>query len=146
MTGAPMSWIVSSLAVLALAACVAAPRPGVPLTGVQWRLTELEGAPVAGSSVPRAPALRFVSEGERVTGFTTCNSLFGRYDAPGGDRLRLGELGTTRMACVDPALAAQEQRFLSVLERVDRFTIAGDTLILRQGDVVLARLTAAQGG
>ncbi len=84
------------------------------------------------------------AEGARVTGFTTCNNLFGGYDAPGGGRLRLTELATTKMACVDPALAQQEQRLMGVLRRVERFSIAADTLTVFDATGPLARFVAEQ--
>ena len=81
-----------------------------------------------------------------MSGFTTCNNFFGRYDASGAGRLRFADLGSTKMACVDPDLARQEQRFMAVLQRVDRFAIDGDVLILLEGSRELARLTSARSG
>lgn len=124
-----------------VAACATAARQQP--TDVYWRLAEVDGAPVA-SAAGREPHLRLSSEGERVTGFTTCNNLFGRYEAPGGTRLRFAQLGSTKMACVDPTLARQEQRFMGALQRVERFTIVGDTLILLDGQSPVARFVAGQ--
>jgi len=128
--------------VAAVACATTTPRQSAPLTDVRWRLVELEGAPALAASAERAASLRFAGEGARVTGFTTCNSLFGGFDASGGDRLRLTELGSTRMACVDPALAQQEQRFMQVLRRVERFAIVGDTLTLFDETRPVARFAA----
>src|SRR5918999_3016566 len=124
-----------------IAACATAARQ--PPTDVYWRLAELDGAPVA-SGAGREPHLRLSSEGERVTGFTTCNNLFGRYEAPGGGRLRFAQLGSTKMAFVDPVLARQEQRFMGALQRVEGFAVVGDTLILLEGRYPLARFLAGQ--
>ena len=68
--------------------------------------------------------------------------MFGSYTAPGDGRLRFAGLGSTKRACVDPLLAQQEQRFMNALERVDRYTVAGDTLALHAGSRVVARLVA----
>jgi heat shock protein HslJ len=134
----------SSLVALVAACATAAPGASVPLTGVTWRLVELEGAPTLAASARRTANLRFAGDDARVTGFTTCNNLFGGYERPGGDRLRLIDLASTRMACVDPALAQQEQRFMAVLRRVERFAIAGDTLTLFDGTRPLARFVTEQ--
>jgi heat shock protein HslJ len=131
-----------TLLAMIVAACATAPRQ--PPADVDWRLRELDGAPVAVASERRGPYLRLASDGERLTGFTTCNNLFGRYEAPGNGRLRFVQLGSTKMACVDPTLARQEQRFMAVLEAVDRFAIAQDTLTLFQGTQSRARFVLAQ--
>ena len=125
------------------AACATVPRAGAaPPTDVQWRLTELESTP-ARPSGGRDASLQFGADG-RVTGFTTCNSLFGSYTAPGDGRLRFMGLGSTKRACVDPLLAAQEQRFMNALQRVERFVVVSDTLILRAGAQSVARLVAVR--
>ncbi len=117
----------------------------MPPTDVQWRLVELEGAPaVASSGGGREAHLRFAAEGMRVSGFTTCNNLFGGYEAPGDGRLRFTQLGSTKMACVEPERAQQEQRFMNVLQRVDRFAVDGDTLTLFENDRPVARFVAAR--
>lgn len=137
--------LLPGLATIAAACVTTAQQPPAapaPPANVRWTLTHLEGAPVSSSGARREPHLQFSIEG-RVTGFTTCNSLFGAYEAPGGGQLRFGRLGSTRMACVDPALSRQEQRFMAVLQRVDRFAVEGDTLVLREGERELARFAAA---
>jgi heat shock protein HslJ len=123
-----------------IAACATAARQ--PPADVNWRLVELDGAPVAPSSGRREPYLRLLSEGGRLTGFTTCNNLFGRYEVPGGGRLRFVQLGSTKMACVDPTLSRQEQRFMDALQAVDRFAVTRDMLILLEGRRPRARLVA----
>jgi heat shock protein HslJ len=137
--GVGLRWL-TGLAII-LAACATAPRQ--PPTDVYWRLTELDGGPVA-SVGGREPHLRLSADGERVAGFTTCNNFFGRYEAPGGARLRFAQLGSTKMACVDPMLASQEQRFMGALQRVEEFAVVGDTLILLEGKYPLARFLVGQ--
>jgi heat shock protein HslJ len=142
----PTRLLLACLTIVVAGCATAAPRQASPLAGVEWRLTQLEGAPVSAAAEGRAPHLRLVAEGTRVAGFTTCNNFFGSYTASGDQRLRFAELGSTKMACVDPALARQEQRFMAVLERVDAFNIVGDTLTLLEGTRPLARFVAAQHG
>jgi putative lipoprotein len=112
-----------------------------PPGDTDWWLVELDGTPVAASG-QREPYLRLLSEGERLTGFTTCNNLFGRYESRGGGRVRFVSLGSTRMACVDPTLSRQEQRFMAALQAVDRFAVVRDTLILFEGRRPRARFVA----
>jgi heat shock protein HslJ len=46
------------------------------------------------------------------------------------------------MACVEPARAQQEQRFMAALQSVDRYAVTGDTLILFENDRPRARFVA----
>jgi heat shock protein HslJ len=121
-------------------------QPSGELTGVEWRLTEIDGAPVmaSGGLGGREPQIRLAADSARVTGFTTCNSMFGSYEAAGGARLRFVQLGSTKMACVEPARAQQEQRFMAALQSVDRYAITGDTLTLYENDRPRLRFVAGQ--
>jgi heat shock protein HslJ len=144
-----MSFLMIRRLVLCLAAITAgcatgSRQPSGELTGVEWRLTEIDGARVVGSTGGREPHIRLAADSARVTGFTTCNSMFGRYEAPGGDRLRFAQLGSTKMACVEPARAQQEQRFMAALQSVDRYAITGDTLTLYENDRPRLRFVAGQ--
>jgi len=134
--------LIPLLPALLVACATAARQPAVPPTNVEWRLTHLEGAVVSSGDVTRAPSLQFDAEG-RVSGFASCNRFFGRYEAPGGGQLRVADLGSTKMACVDPALMRQEQRYMAALQRAARFTIDGSALVLLANDQPLARFVAA---
>jgi heat shock protein HslJ len=130
-----------------LAACATGTRrPSGELTGIEWRLVEIDGSPAATSpgGGGRDAYLQLDADSARVTGFTTCNRFFGHYDTPGGGRLRFSDLGSTKMACVEPARSQQEQRFMNVLQSADRYAIAGDTLTLFAGDRARARFVAAR--
>jgi len=105
------------------------------LTGVRWRLVELDGQPSIQGGGAREPHLRF--DPDRVSGATGCNTLGGGYEVTGA-RLRFGNLASTRMACVEEDRMRQETRFVNALERADRFAISGDTLTLFQGEVAVA--------
>jgi heat shock protein HslJ len=134
-------WSLACLAMI-VAGCATAARQ--PPADMNWWLVELDGAPVATASGRREPYLRLLSEGGRLTGFATCNNLFGRYEARGRGRLRFVTLGSTKMACVDPTLSRQEQRFMDALQAVDRFAVARDTLTLFEGRRPRARFVADQ--
>jgi heat shock protein HslJ len=135
-----------SALVIAVGACATGTRAASgDLTGVDWQLAEIDGAPAVTSpgGGGREASFRLDADSARVTGFTTCNRFFGRYEAPGGARLRFSSIGSTKMACVEPARSQQEQRFMEVLQTADRYEIAGNTLTLYAGDRVRARFVAA---
>ncbi len=135
-----------SALVIAVAACATGTRPpSGDLAGVEWRLTEIDGALAITSSGGggRDASFRLDADSARVTGFTTCNRFFGRYDAPGGARLRFSDIGSTKMACVESARSRQEQQFMDVLQSANRYEITGNTLTLYAGDRVRARFVAA---
>jgi heat shock protein HslJ len=114
---------------------------GAPLTGVQWTLSRLDGAPALPDRSSGLPYLRFGAPDSTLTGSGGCNLLSGRYSAT-GDLLHVDEgLVMTRRACVDPTLQGQEQAFVDALHRVDHFGVWGNTLTLRAGTEVVARLT-----
>ena len=137
-------WSLLCLAAITTGCATGLRQPSDELTGVVWRLAEIDGAPALTSPARpgRDAQIRLVADSARVTGSTTCNSMFGRYEAPGGGRLRFVQLGSTKMACVEPARAQQEQRFMSALQAVDRFTVTGDTLTLFEGSRPRARFVA----
>lgn len=109
------------------------------LADVEWRLTHLGDTPVVTPDMARQPFIRFSSENSRVEGFASCNQFSGPYVLE-ESRVRLsGPAMATQMACVEPELNAQEQRFLTGLETVDRYRIDEDTLTLFAGDRAFAR-------
>ena len=112
------------------------------LIGPYWRLIELEGQPSISGGGARAPHLRFSAE-NRVSGATGCNTLGGGYERT-GERLRFGDLFSTKMACIEENRMAQETQFMRALEGVDRFTVSGDTLTLFAGESAVARFVRGQ--
>ncbi len=90
------------------------------LAGPSWVLTSWDGDPA------RPVALDLDADG-RLSGFSGCNRFTGSARLE-GDRLVLdGPMATTRMACLDSAASAMEQRILALLESgpVVRFDGAG---------------------
>lgn len=143
----PRLALLAGAAIMLLVAC--ARQPGAtagataPLRGTRWRLVELEGAaPAPGASVEREPYLLLETDTTSASGSTGCNRFSGRFTLT-GDRLRLGPLAMTRMACLDEALNRQEQALVRALEATDRSTVEGTTLRLLAGDRVVARFVAA---
>lgn len=140
MSGARLSHAVTvRLDGRAVEGCGRMTPPG-ELTNRYWKLTELDGRPVVVGE-GREPHLRFQAADSHVAGSTGCNSLSGTFERH-GDRLRLGRMVTTLMACADTAVSDQEQRFLQVLGTVDRAGMVGDHLTLYADDRPVARFEA----
>ena len=110
-----------------------------PLEGTDWRVVEVNGAPVAAADSARRPGLRLVADGHKVQGSAGCNRMMGSYELTGSS-LKFGPLATTRMAC--PSMDA-EQAYLAALGATTRYEIAGTTLTVFGPDGPLVRLELA---
>lgn len=108
------------------------------LVGSRWRLVEAGGQAALPDTGQRGPYLQFES-GSRMGGNTTCNSMGGSYTADGSS-LRFFDVNSTMMACVEEARMEQERRFMIAIQNTDRYAVQGDTLVLMQGERVVARL------
>jgi heat shock protein HslJ len=135
------TWTIGgALLAAALAGCTSAQTPAASkeaakLEGTNWVLV---------SDVPEGtkPAtLTLQADGRKVVGFTGCNRMFGQYTLS-GQALYFNAMGTTKMACPGPAMDL-EKHVLNALTRARKFTIAGDTLSLRDDDTELLRFRAA---
>ena len=103
---------------------VAAESPA--LENVTWRLTGLPGQTLPAGQGRNAITVRF--EAGRVQGFSGCNQLMGSYTLE-GERLVLGTLGGTMMACPEPAMSV-ERSFLGSFAGTMDFVVAGNELAL----------------
>ncbi len=110
------------------------------LENTYWKLIRLGDEPVIGSPDRREAHIRLNSNGRRVEGSATCNTLLGGYELE-GQELRFTGLATTRMFC--PGGMDQEQAFLKALAAVATWNIVGDHLDLYDaGGPLLARFGA----
>jgi heat shock protein HslJ len=118
------------LATLAVAACDQAgeSQPLSPsattLQGGEWSLTHLDGQPIDVASTAAVPTILFDDRG-RLSGFAGCNRFSGTYDTT-GERLRIGPLAMTRMACASGM--DLEDRYARALQRAESYR--GDALRL----------------
>jgi copper homeostasis protein (lipoprotein) len=112
-----------------------AAAPAKSPAGRTWTLVSLRGQPVTGGAGRKAFQLKLETGGHRLSGFTGCNRLNGRYTVQ-GDSLTLTDLGTTRMAC--PDTGEQERAYLQVLADVTGWELSGDRLLLTGRREVLA--------
>jgi heat shock protein HslJ len=100
-----------------LAACATTPAN---VSG-EWRAADVNGVAVTGT---RSLTLTLGPDG-RAAGNAGCNSFSGPYSMRRSDRIDLGPLAVTRMAC-EPQAMEQEARYLSILEAAESFSRYGD--------------------
>lgn len=116
-------------AVLLLLAACAAPGPAPGDVRGAWRIEQARTEPLYDKRLAR---LDFNADGT-LTGHTSCNRLSGRYTLE-GDKLAVGRVATTRMACGRLQLE-QEDRVLSALEAARTARVRADGLLeLRDDD------------
>lgn len=109
---------------------------------VEWRLVELAGKPALSGVGERKPFVRFDREAGSVRGNSGVNGFFGPY-AVDGSKLRIEDLGMTRMAST-PELMAQESAFVAALGAARSWGSVADELRLLDGKgAVVARFARA---
>jgi hypothetical protein len=89
-----------------------------------------------GSAIPGAQVSEFAAR--RPTGLKrmigACEGRRGsciRFSGPGtltGERVSFGPLISTKLACVEESLTAQENRFLEALDAAERYVVDGSEL------------------
>ena len=94
------------------------------LANTAWRLTDLGGTPALQE---REATLEFPEPG-KITGHGSCNRFTGPAEIT-GDRLQVGRIAATRMAC-DEAITVQESKYLQALQDSERFAIEGTELLV----------------
>ncbi|WP_455170086.1 META domain-containing protein [Aegicerativicinus sediminis] len=102
---------------------------GRDLTGNYWKLSELNGKEITENDYQNEPYLILYTSGDRVFGNSGCNTFRGGYEMMEGNRLKFSGMASTMMACAKDKI---ESDFLKVLENVDNYAIAGDTLSLNK--------------
>jgi heat shock protein HslJ len=100
------------------------------IEGPIWRLASLRGLdPGMLRGATRPVTARF--NAGRIDGFSGCNSFFGAYTID-GDRVVIGSLGGTMMACAEAPMAV-ETAVKSALAGTFRYTFADRRLTLHAG-------------
>jgi copper homeostasis protein (lipoprotein) len=111
-----------------------------PLRGTTWKLLRLGDKPVSQADRQREAHLLLANDEMRVSGSGGCNRITGSFELD-GDRLRFGQMASTRMAC--PEGMEQEQRFLDALEKVEHYRIRDSHLeFLDAAGAVITRFEA----
>ena len=101
------------------------------LIDVVWRVVGLTGVDADEPDRPHEASVTFRSDG-RITGNAGCNGFFGDLDI-GDDRVNIGPIGITEMACVDRA------DWFALFE-----VLSGELSVVVEGST--ATLTSARGG
>ena len=106
------------------------------LTGIRWKLVELNGKPAEVYDNQPEPYLLFdPADGGRLSGSDGCNRLIGGYTLT-GDRITFGRLGSTMMLC--PKGDAQARALADALANATGVSRSGDRLELYGGKTRLA--------
>lgn len=128
---------VAALIMTAQAVFSASPGP----EGVKWLLVEVGGRQAALPVGQKQPFLKLDAGQKKASGFAGCNSFFSGY-LLSGPTLTFSPVASTRMACPDPE-AGVETALFEALAKTRQWKIAGDMLLLLDGERVLARFRPA---
>jgi len=101
------------------------PTAPFSLVGTEWLLADLAGTPVIANS---KASLAFPEAG-RVAGNGSCNRFTGSVTIS-GETLKIGALASTRMACMDAGVSAQEDAYLKALEAGNRYEYRDPKLLI----------------
>ena len=116
------------------------PLSDSPLRGTYWKLVRLNGEPVQAPDKRQEAHLIFAADELRLSGSSGCNRVMGSFKVD-GDKLRLGQMAGTMMACLSGM--DLEQHFLKTLNKVERYRISGSHLeMLDAAGTVVARFEA----
>jgi heat shock protein HslJ len=113
------------------------PDEPVPLSYTEWRLVELDGAPVELVEGERQPHLVLDLEESRVVGSGGVNRIMGAFVLAEGE-LAFGPLATSLMAGPEGAMQ-RERALLAALARVTSYELEGASLTLLAEDEPVAR-------
>ena len=95
------------------------------LNGTNWRLVAFARE----EPVPSEVEITAVFEASQLSGSAGCNRYFAGLEPNAGIGPAFSPIGTTRMACSEPLMEA-EARYLSLLQRVERFGMQAGKLLL----------------
>ena len=127
----------SILVIVTVTACSPRLSPDSSWRDRKWVVSEVNGTPVQLSGTNRDAHLYFSPSDKRFTGSGGCNRISGSYTINNNGRLSFSEPNRTKMACDDIAF---EDNFLNLLERVDRYTVENDMMLLKDGNRVVLLL------
>ncbi|MDY0885626.1 META domain-containing protein [Dongia soli] len=118
---------------------IAASNPaltGGELKGTRWRLMSY-GTYSAPQHViddlQNVAFLQFDAKEQRFGGSTGCNRFFGEYRQIGDAEISIGQMGSTRMACLGQ-LDQQERDVLDLLSHATAYGVAEDQLTIATAD------------
>ena len=102
-----------------------APAALASLVGSEWVLTDVAGTP----ALEKPPATLLFPEAGRTAGSGSCNRFTGGVEIS-GNTIKFGALASTRMACMDAGVNAQEARYLKALQGATRYSLENGNLLI----------------
>lgn len=122
-------YVAVAAAVLSLAACRSS-KDAVSVNDldVEWNVVEIQGQAVQAES---QPFIGFDAQDGRVYGYTGCNRLMGALTLSKPNKIELGQMASTLMACPD---METERLMLNALASVKSLKCSGKTLVLYGAD------------
>jgi heat shock protein HslJ len=102
----------------------------------RWTVVELKEVPVQLSGTRRDAYFTFMPGEKRFGGNAGCNGMNGNYKIE-KNRIYFSEIITTKMSCPDIAF---ETAFLQTLDKVNRYEVSGNTILLKRDNDVLVIL------
>ena len=112
--------------------------------GIEWRLAEVGGVPVAPLVGNTQPSIMLDAAQKKAAGFDGCNAFFCSYTLD-GFFLKFGPIGSTRRACPEPE-SGLEAKFLRALDRTRGWKIQDGSLFFVDGSEPLVRFTIGKKG
>jgi heat shock protein HslJ len=120
--------------VLVISGCSSSKKtqaPANPLLDNEWMLTELMGKPIQKADAAQLKiTMKFTKDGNRVSGFSGCNTYSGTYTSETELRVSFSQMISTMMAC--PMNMDIEAEYLKMLSQVDNYTIGDNKLSLNK--------------
>ncbi|MCS6909111.1 MAG: META domain-containing protein [Anaerolineales bacterium] len=130
------------IASLWLAACAPiatpapVPDPSPELNGTEWQLVSYGPAEAPVAPIGSTPiTLAFRSDTE-LGGSAGCNSYFGNYTLL-GETFTVTGVGSTKMACLEEGVMAQESAYLQQLSEGGLLAVSGEALTITNANGVL---------
>lgn len=108
------------------------PSPAVgatPLVGTTWYLKAIHGREITADPDRKKPYIILQPDGNRVNGFTGCNTFLGSYETRPPDRLSFSTMAATQKICPDMEV---ETTLFEVLGETDSFAIRDGALLLHK--------------
>lgn len=101
------------------------------IENTKWIITSLEGSDMSDRE-KNGQIIYFTlnPDGNRVNGFSGCNTFMGTYNLEEGNRISFSQMASTRMACPDAKI--NESQILNIFETADNFTITNGKLSLNK--------------
>lgn len=91
----------------------------------KWKLITFMGKAISDKNA----FITFSSNDNKVYGNASCNTFNGSYQLKEGFRVSVSKVATTLMACPDMSI---ETAFLEILEKVDNYSLNGNTMTLNK--------------